>query len=56
MPGDIVHYESEYEIVYPGPSFSRSGRCEAGLLIKDLYTQRWIQLCTNCPPPLIETR
>lgn len=48
IPGDIVHYESEYEIVYPGPAIGRFGsRCEAGLWIEDLHTQRWVQLCTN---------
>src|SRR5476651_2000181 len=47
LPGEIVHYESAYELNIPGPSFGKSGRCEAGLRIKDLNTDRWIELCTS---------
>lgn len=48
LPGDIVSYKSKYEIVYPGPYVGRFGsRCEAGLLVKEMHTQRWKQFCTN---------
>lgn len=47
LPGDIIHYESAYEITYPGPSAGKFSRCEAGLRIKDINTGRWIELCTN---------
>jgi hypothetical protein len=47
LPGEIIHYESAYELHIPGPSFGRSGRCEAGLRFKDLNTERWIELCTT---------
>jgi hypothetical protein len=40
LPGEIIEYESAYEITYPGPSSSRFGHCEAGLWIEDLRTHR----------------
>ncbi|VYT94962.1 hypothetical protein [Metakosakonia massiliensis] len=46
-PGKIVHYDSEYEITFPGPAVARFSHCEAGLWIKDAPTRNWIQLCTN---------
>ncbi|WP_455926725.1 hypothetical protein [Pseudomonas capeferrum] len=47
LPGELVHYESAYELNIPGRSFGRAGRCEAGLGFKDLKTERWIELCTT---------
>lgn len=47
FPGDIVHYESEYEVTFPGPAVGKFSHCEAGLWIKDLNTEHWIKLCTN---------
>ncbi|MDT3310017.1 hypothetical protein QZR14_01505 [Pseudomonas sp. rhizo66] len=47
LPGEIIEYESGYEITYPGPSSSRFGHCEAGLWIVDSHTHRKIELCTN---------
>lgn len=47
LPGDTVHYESAYETTFPGPAIGKSNRCEAGLWIKDLTTERRIQLCTT---------
>ena len=47
LPGDTVHYESAYEITFPGPAIGKSNRCEAGLWIKDLTTEQRIQLCTT---------
>lgn len=44
---NLIHYESEYEVVFPGPARGKSGHCEAGLWIKDVHTNRWLQLCTN---------
>lgn len=44
---NLIRYESEYEVVYPGPPRGKTSRCEAGLWIKDVHTNRWIQLCTN---------
>lgn len=45
--GNVITYESAYEITYPGPGKGRFGHCEAGLWFKDYNTKRWIQLCTN---------
>lgn len=47
LPGDVIHYESAYEITYPGPAAGKFSRCEAGLRIKDINTGRWTELCTN---------
>ena len=47
FPDKIIGYESEYEVVFPGPSRGKHGHCEAGLWLKDQNTNRWIQLCTN---------
>lgn len=47
FPDKIISYESEYEVVFPGPSRGKHGHCEAGLWLKDQNTNRWIQLCTN---------
>ncbi|MEA9390075.1 hypothetical protein SJI19_05840 [Acerihabitans sp. TG2] len=47
LPGEIIRYESDYELTFPGPAIGKSSRCEAGLWIKDAHTTRWIQLCTN---------
>ncbi|MXP49809.1 hypothetical protein FD733_11630 [Pantoea sp. Eser] len=46
-PGKTIQYESEYEVTFPGPSIGKYSHCKAGLWIKDAYTKRWIQLCTN---------
>jgi hypothetical protein len=43
----LINYESEYEVVFPGPAVGKFSRCEAGLWIKDLHTNSWMQLCTN---------
>ena len=47
FPDKIIGYESEYEVVFPGPSRGKHGHCEAGLWLKDQNTNRWIQLCTD---------
>ena len=47
LPGQIIHYQSEYEIKFPGPAVGKYSHCEAGLWIKDIHTQRWLELCTN---------
>lgn len=47
FPDKIIGYESEYEVVFPGPSRGKYGHCEAGIWLKDQNTNRWIQLCTN---------
>jgi len=47
LPGEIISYESSYEITYPGPSIGRFSHCEAGLWIEDTSTHRRIELCTN---------
>ena len=47
FPDKIIGYESEYEVVFPGPSRGKYGHCEAGIWLKDQNTTRWIQLCTN---------
>ena len=47
LPSDTVQYTSGYEIAVPGPSLGRTNRCEAGVWIKDLKTERRIQLCTS---------
>ncbi|MBG6244684.1 hypothetical protein CS369_07690 [Candidatus Symbiopectobacterium sp. 'North America'] len=47
FPDEVITYTSEYEIVFPGPSRGKSGRCEAGLWVKDRHTNQWKQLCIN---------
>ncbi|WP_162286518.1 hypothetical protein [Pantoea stewartii] len=47
FPDKIIGYESQYEVVFPGPSRGKYGHCEAGIWLKDQNTTRWIQLCTN---------
>ncbi|MDD0967794.1 MULTISPECIES: hypothetical protein [Pseudomonas] len=47
LPGEVISYESAYEITYPGPPIGKMGHCEAGLWIKDAGTHRRIALCTN---------
>lgn len=47
FPDKVISYESEYDVVFPGPSIGKYGHCEAGLWLKDQNTSRWIQLCTN---------
>lgn len=47
FPDKIISFESEYKVVFPGPSRGRHRRCEAGLWLKDQNTTRWIQLCTS---------
>jgi len=47
LPGEIVNYESSYEITFPGPSTGKYSRCEAGIRIEDPNTHRKIQLCTT---------
>ncbi|MDE9494896.1 hypothetical protein KKJ09_15230 [Xenorhabdus bovienii] len=42
-----IHYQTEYEITSPGPSTSRFSRCEHGIWIKEVYTDRWALLCIN---------
>lgn len=43
----LINYESEYEVVFPGPAIGKYSHCEAGLWIKDQHTKRWKELCTN---------
>lgn len=47
LPGEIVNYESSYEITFPGPATGKYSRCEAGIRIEDPNTRRKIQLCTT---------
>ncbi|WP_036626174.1 hypothetical protein [Pantoea sp. AS-PWVM4] len=47
FPDKVIGYESEYEVVFPGPSRGKHGHCEAGIWLKDQNTSRWIQLCTS---------
>lgn len=47
FPDKVIGYESEYEVVFPGPSRGKYGHCEAGLWLKDPNTSRWKQLCIN---------
>lgn len=44
---NVIRYESEYEVVFPGPSVGKTKPCEAGLWIKDQNTSEWIQFCTS---------
>jgi len=44
---NVISYASDYDVVFPGPSVGKTGRCEAGLWLKDRHTNRSIQLCTN---------
>ncbi|PLR40901.1 hypothetical protein CYR55_06195 [Chimaeribacter californicus] len=47
FPDKIISYVTDYDVTFPGPPRGRSGRCKAGLLIKDLHTSRWIELCSS---------
>lgn len=47
FPDRVISYQSEYEVVFPGPARGKTGHCEAGLWIKDRNTDRWKLLCTN---------
>lgn len=47
LPGEVIHYTSAYEIRFPGPAYGKYSRCEAGLWIKDVHTERDIELCTT---------
>lgn len=47
LPGEVIHYKSVYEIRFPGPAYGKYSRCEAGLWIKDLHTERDSELCTT---------
>jgi len=47
FPKEVTRYITDYDVSFPGPSRGKSGRCEAGLWIKDLHTSRWIQLCSS---------
>lgn len=44
-----IRYQTEYEIISPGPSTSRFGRCDHGIWIKETYTGRWKLLCISDP-------
>ncbi len=47
FPDKVINYASDYDVVVPGPPRGKNGHCEIGLWIKDVHTDRWIQLCTN---------
>lgn len=48
FPEKTLSYATDYDVTFPGPySSGRSGRCEAGLLIKETYTSRWLNLCSS---------
>ncbi|TFY85475.1 hypothetical protein DYL61_29525 [Pseudomonas nabeulensis] len=47
LPSATIHYDSTFEVTYPGPSNGRTSRCEAGVRINDPKTGRSIRLCTD---------
>ncbi|HHR5880435.1 TPA: hypothetical protein ACS7XF_000335 [Providencia alcalifaciens] len=49
LANKTVRYQTEYEIVSPGPRVGKSGRCEYGIWIKEIYTDRWTLSCIRDP-------
>jgi hypothetical protein len=47
LPGEVINYESAFEITYPGPASGKSSHCEAGLWITDAGTDRRVALCAS---------
>lgn len=54
LSNKTIRYQIEYEIISPGPSTSRFGRCEHGIWIKEIYTERWKLLCFSDPKSKIQ--
>ncbi|WP_429193257.1 hypothetical protein [Aeromonas salmonicida] len=44
-PDKVISYDTEYQVVHPGPSKGKYGHCEAGLKIKDKHTGYWFNIC-----------
>ncbi|WP_226893952.1 hypothetical protein [Proteus sp. FME41] len=47
LSNNTIRYQTEYEIISPGPRTNRFGRCEYGIWIKETYTVRWTLFCIN---------
>lgn len=47
FPDKTIRYITDYEVTIPGPSRYKSTRCEAGIWVKELYTARWLHLCST---------
>lgn len=44
-----IHYQTEYEFFSPGPPRIKSGRCEYGIRLKEIYTGQWVSFCISNP-------
>lgn len=49
LTNKTIHYQTKYEITSPGPSTNRFGRCDYGIWIKEISTDRWKLLCISNP-------
>lgn len=49
LSNKTVRYQTEYEIISPGPRIGRFSRCDYGIWIKETYTNRWALLCIDDP-------
>lgn len=47
FPDKVIGYETEYDVVFPGPSRGKHGHCEAGLRFREQHTGKMIELCTS---------
>lgn len=46
---NTIRYQTEYKITSPGPRTNRFGRCEHGIWIKEIYTERGALFCISDP-------
>ncbi|MGG4609672.1 hypothetical protein [Providencia sp. Me31A] len=44
-----IQYQTEYDIVSPGPPRIKSPRCEYGIRLKEIYTGQWVSFCISEP-------
>ena len=44
-----IHYQTQYNIVSPGPPRVKSSQCEYGIQIKETYTEQWASFCISNP-------
>ncbi|WP_272521514.1 hypothetical protein [Providencia sp. PROV202] len=42
-------YQTEYDIVSPGPPRLKGPRCEYGIRLKEIYTGQWVSFCISDP-------
>lgn len=44
-----IQYQTEYDIVSPGPPRLKGPGCEYGIQIKEIYTKKWVLWCISDP-------